>query len=342
MRKGMVRFGHADLRIRPRALLLADHERDHARQIRLEGQHLQVEHQGQVILEHRRHALRLVHRRQIEIALLFRLLDAALDVAHRFGVLVDLRLILGPERLAQAGQLVVDRIENALVLAEPRFARGAVGAAAVAEQFLEHRARVELHRQRLRLAAPRQGVRVDAAEIAGAGAGVVRRIHRQFERSQLGLAREMPRQQLIHRDIGDDLDLVPSAPRRAGQKRSRCAGVNVVPVGLEARQHQHLVAKWRERLEDRRHLEAGAGGFRQPVLHRHPVGDVEGLEALHRRGRARDRRCHRIQQRQRQRRAQPTQNGASCQRFRGQQSHEDPRITKAGLLTIPIISDDQR
>ena len=211
---------------------------------------------------------------------MFGLLDAALDVAHRFGVLVDLGLVLRPERLPQAGQLVVDRIENALVLAQPRLARGTIGAAAVAEQFLEHRARVELHRQRLRLAAPRQRVRVDAAEIAGAGAGVVRRIHRQFERPQLCLAREMPGQQLIHRDIGDDLDFVASASCRAGQKRSRRAGVNVVPVRLEARQDQHLVAKRRERLENRRHLEVGARGLREPVLHRHPVGDVEGLEAL--------------------------------------------------------------
>ena len=98
MRQRMVRLGHADLRIRPRALFLADHERDDARQIRLERQQLQVEHQRQVILEDRRHALRLIHRRQLDVALLLGPLDAPLDVADRLGVLVD----LAPDPAARA------------------------------------------------------------------------------------------------------------------------------------------------------------------------------------------------------------------------------------------------
>jgi hypothetical protein len=141
MRQGMMRFGHADLRIGPRALLLADHEGDHARQIRLEREHLQVEHQVEVILEDRRDALRFVHLRQIQIALLLRLLNAPLDVADRIGVLVDLGLILRAQRLSERRQLVVHGIENALVLAEPRLTRGAIGAAAVAEQAFSNTAR---------------------------------------------------------------------------------------------------------------------------------------------------------------------------------------------------------
>ena len=100
MRQRMVRLGHANLRIGPGALLLADHERDHARQVRLEREQLQVEHQLQVILEDRRHARRLVHVRQIEIPLRLGALDSPLDVANRLGELVDLRLILRPERRA--------------------------------------------------------------------------------------------------------------------------------------------------------------------------------------------------------------------------------------------------
>ena len=187
------------------------------------------------------------------------------------------------------------------MLAQPRFARRAIGAAAVAEQLLEHRARVELHRQRLRLAAPRQRVRVDAAQVAGARAGVGRRIHRQLERGDLRLAGEVPREQLIHRDVGDDLDFVAPAARRAGQERSGRAGVDVVPVRLEPGEHEHLVAERRQRLEDRRELEGRALGLRQPVLHRHAVGHVEGLEPVHRLRRgAREGRRHGIQQRQRQ------------------------------------------
>ena len=94
VRQRMVRLGHADLRIGPRALLLADHERDDARQIGLERQHLQVHHQRQVIFEHRRRAQRLLHRRQLDVALLLGHLDAALDVANRLGVFVHLDLIL--------------------------------------------------------------------------------------------------------------------------------------------------------------------------------------------------------------------------------------------------------
>ena len=102
VRQRMMRLGHANLRIRPRALLLADHERNHAREIALIREQLQVEHQRQVIFENRRCSLRLIHFRQLEIGLLLRALDAALDVSHRFRVLLDLRAILRPQ-LGSAG-----------------------------------------------------------------------------------------------------------------------------------------------------------------------------------------------------------------------------------------------
>ena len=94
MRQRMVRLGHANLRVRAGALLLADHERDDARQVGLKRQELQVEHQRQVIFEDRWHALRLLDRRQLEVALFLGFLDAPFDVADRLGVFVDLHLIL--------------------------------------------------------------------------------------------------------------------------------------------------------------------------------------------------------------------------------------------------------
>ena len=54
----MVRFGHANLRVRPGALFLRQHERDDAREIGLERQNLQVHHQSQVVFKHRRRAQR--------------------------------------------------------------------------------------------------------------------------------------------------------------------------------------------------------------------------------------------------------------------------------------------
>src|SRR5439155_27203942 len=126
----------------------------------------------QMIFEDRRRALRLLDGRQLEVGLLLRLLDAALHVADRFGVFVDLDAIIRPEIALEARQLRRDRIENALVLPQARFARLAIGAAAVAEEALEHDAWIPFHRQRLRRAAPRQRVRVDATESAGARTGV--------------------------------------------------------------------------------------------------------------------------------------------------------------------------
>jgi hypothetical protein len=68
VRERVVRLGHADLRIGARALLLAEHERDDAREIRLERQSCRSSI-SQVILEDRRRALRLLHLRQLDVDL---------------------------------------------------------------------------------------------------------------------------------------------------------------------------------------------------------------------------------------------------------------------------------
>ena len=250
VRQRMVRFGHANLRVWARALFFADHEGNDAREIGLERQELQVEHQRQVIFKDRRCALRLLHRRQLEVALLLGFLDAPLHVANRVGILIDLGLILRSEVPLEAHELLGHRIENALVLPQPRVARGAVRAAAVAKQPLEHRSRIPLHRQRLRRAAPGERVRVHAAQDAGACPRVGRSVHRELERWHLRLAGEMPREQLVHRYVRDDLDLVSSAARRARQKRSGGARMDVVPVRLEAGQDEHLIPVRRQRLQN--------------------------------------------------------------------------------------------
>ena len=340
VRQRVMRLGHADLRVGPRALLLADHEGDDARQVRLQRQQLQIHHQREVILERRRDALRLLERRQLDVALLLGAGDAPLDVSHGIGILLYLDAILRAEFGPQPGQLVVHRVQDALVLAHARLARAALGGAAVAEQALEHGARVVLHRQRLGGAAPCNRVGVGAAEDAGARAGVGRPVHRQLQRRQLRLLREVPRQQLVHRHVGEDLHLGLAAARGAGQERTRRAGVDVVPTRVEARQHEHLLAERCQRLEDRRQLEAAPFGLRQPVLHRHAVGHVERLEAVHRlAGGARprpERRHHRIQHRQRQSGAHPPQHGASRQRFRCGESHGHPLSSVSEFLNSEL------
>ena len=357
VRQRVVRFGHADLRIGSGALLLADHEGDHAREIGPERQELQVQHQGQVVLELRRRALRLLDHGQVEVALPLGHLDAPLHVADRLRIVVDLGPILRSELPFQVRQLLRHHVQQALVLPQPRLPGRPVGAAAVAEQRLEHRARVPLHRQRLRRAAPGDRVGVDAAELAAAGAGVVRLVHRQLQRGDLGLVGKVPRQQLVHRHVGDDLHLVAPAAGRAGQERPGGAGVDVVPVRLESGEHEQLIAVRRQRLQDRRQLERGALLPRRPVLHGHPVGHVECLEPVRRPpGGVRAQREggeHGVEERQADRRSQAAQNGPPRQRFRRENGHAcvplvhcaaaaGARSRKPGLFTIPATSDDQR
>ena len=57
-------------------------------------------------------------------------------------------------------------------------------------------------------------------------------VHRELERCHLRLVAEMPRQQLIDRDVGDDFDLGSSTARRAGQKRAGRAGMDVFQFAL--------------------------------------------------------------------------------------------------------------
>ena len=243
------------------------------------------------------------------------------------------------------------------MLPQAGLARRPVGAAAVAEERLEYRARIPLHRQRLRRAAPRDGVGVHAAQLAAAGAGVVRLVQGQLERRYLRLVRVVPGQQLVHRHVGDDLHLVAAAAVGAGQEGAGGAGVDVVPVRLEARQHEQLLAVRRQRLEDGRQLEAAPFRPRRPVLHGHAVGHVERLEAVRRPLRGvcaqRERRHHRVQQRQPDGCPQASQNGPPRQRSCRQKSHglRFPRLLRRrgrcaqqedGAPDDPVTSDDQR
>ncbi len=62
---------------------------------------------------------RLIHHRQLLLALSLGHLDATLHVAHRLQILVELHLIPGPEVLLQRRHLVRHRIEDAPVLLAP-------------------------------------------------------------------------------------------------------------------------------------------------------------------------------------------------------------------------------
>ena len=121
---------------------------------------------------------------------------------------------------------------------------------------------------------------VDTAQVAGAGAGVVGRIDGEFEGADLGFFGEVAGEELVHGDVGDDLDFVSTASGGAGEKGAGSSGVDVVPVRLDAGEDEHLVAIRGERFEYWGEFEVRAIAFGRPVFHGHAVGDVEGLEAL--------------------------------------------------------------
>ena len=105
MRDGVVPVGDADLAVRPVAAGAAQHERDHARHVGLEGDHLQVHHQLGVIFERFRRGTGTLHRRNLHLgALLLGLLDAPLDIADRFQVFAELVAVARAESWFPGGR----------------------------------------------------------------------------------------------------------------------------------------------------------------------------------------------------------------------------------------------
>ena len=327
VRERVVRVGDADLGVGPRADLAAHHERGHAGEVDLVGQHLQVEHQLDVLGEGGGNALGLGELGQVEVLPLLGPLDAALDVAHALEVLVDLEAVGGPDLVLEVGDLPGHRVENRAVARHAGAADGGVGAAAVAEHLLEHHAGVVLHRQRRRPAAPADGVGVDATVVAAALAGVGPAVDGELQRRELGVPAVLAGQQLVHRDAGHRRGLAGDA-RRPGQERGRRAGVGRGPVAAEARDHRQLVAERLEGMEDRGDPEPAALLGRRPVLHRDAVGHVDDAEAPGGRGRGprQGRRGgdHGVQQGQGHRGAQAAQHGPPGQRHLG--DHHDVNL----------------
>ena len=93
----MVRLEHPGFGVGPAAQLVADHEGDDPRPVRLVRQQLQVVHQRRVLGEARRDAQRPRRRRRILVVLPARQLDAPLDVADRIEVRADLDAVARPE-----------------------------------------------------------------------------------------------------------------------------------------------------------------------------------------------------------------------------------------------------
>ena len=331
MAERVVRLRNADLRIGRTALLAPDHERDHARHVGLVGQQHQVEHQRGVLFIRDRDPRRSRNRGQLAVGLLLDDLDAPLDLAGGFQVLVDLAPVVGRQSRLQTGDLVHDDIEHAALLLRASAAHLGARIADVAEQAFEYRAGIRFPRHRGRRIRPRV-VQVRATEAAVAGGHAidgVPALERELQRGQRRLVPQSRRigGDLVHRNA--QLQRRPGRALRlgAGQEgggRRRVAGALAGPRGADAvqsREHHDLVADRLERLQGRRQLEAGACRLRGPVLARRAVRHDHDAKTLgrHRRGLAGrgQGRHHGIQEGQRERRPHPAQHGAPRDRLLG-------------------------
>ena len=304
MRQRMVRIRHVDLRVGAATQLVPGHEGGDPRAIGLVRQQLQVVHQSRMLGETGRHAHRPRHQRDLPISLRLDDFDAPLDVTDRVEIRADFRAVTWTETALQPRHVLTNGIENAALLAHTRLPRLRIRRLVVAEQPLEDRARIVFHRQRCRGVPPRDRVGECAAEAAAiARSSEVGAFQPELQRSQRRVSSQLPGRNLVHRDRLR----VPGARMHVGQEPRRGAGVGTAPAPggwrtVEPRQHQELVAKRRQRLQDRRQLEPGAVGGGRPVLHDHTVGNVDRAEPHNRRSRRgaerAQRRHHAVQQRQ--------------------------------------------
>ena len=216
----MVRIGHPGFRIGPRAQLRRQHERDDARQIGLQREHLQIEHDSRVRFEAVGRAGRLLHDRQLARALFLGALNTALDVANRFDVLRQLLPVARSEVALQPRQLAGHRIQDASIRRQSRQAFAAVRASGITEQPLEDRTRIVLHRQRRGRPAPAERGRVGATEAGIACSGELRRIQTEFERGELRLLPELARGNLVDRNARLEVCALGRLDVDAGEERS--------------------------------------------------------------------------------------------------------------------------
>ena len=349
VRERMVRVGHADLGVGAHAGLPHHQEREDACEVRLERQGLQVKHQLDVLLERGGNADRTIDEWQFPLHLLLGLVHAAFDVAHGVQILRQLRLVARAQRGLHLRDLGGDRVQDAAVradLGEPHLRLGAV---AGAEEALEHVAWVVLHRQRRCGRTPRDGVVVGAAVPERAGAEQVRGFDRQLQGCQLRVLLEVAGYHLVQGRAGADVHALGPERARAGEPGGLHPGMlaavdAVALLAVAPADHEQAIAVGLDRLQDRVDLE------RPTRVRLAPDGHVEAHAHIHRaeapdRGRGGEprrgeRRHHRVEQRECEGGAQPTQDRAARQvRFR---DHSVLLIWNGRLFVMVRISVDHR
>ena len=252
--------------------------------------------------------------------------DAAFDLAHREEVLVQLAPVRRAQRPAQAAGVSQHDVEDAAVVAPLPGADGRIPLDVLgAKEALERGPRAGFERHRRRGGPPRDAVAVGATVAAVAVAAQQTRLAAELERAEARLAAEVPRRDLVGRDPGVDVGAVglprvdagevarPGPRVVAGTVAERAAPVvrepaqdrDVVPVGSHRLQHAG---------QRRRQRSDGTIGRGRPLVHDDAVRHVDEDHPVRRRGgvrRARERRHHGVEERQRQRGADAAEDGPS-------------------------------
>src|SRR5262245_7939935 len=149
----MVRFRNADLWIRPIALLARELECDDARDIRLKGQNLQVEHKLRVVGERYKDAHRAIHVGRLVVHRhTLGTLDLTLDLTNTVDILIHPRTIRNADPLFELCDIHTERIQQTSAAVQRRTAFGRI--ATLAEQAFEHDPWMRLGRKRRRRRRP--------------------------------------------------------------------------------------------------------------------------------------------------------------------------------------------
>src|SRR5688572_12498334 len=149
----MVRVPDPDLRIRSIALLARELEGDNARDIRLKGQNLQVEHELRVVAERGRNTYRPIQIGRLVVRHgSLGALDLTLHLTHTVEILIQAHAIGNAHPLLEPDNVRSERIEQACPIAQRSAA--CVRIAAFAEQALEDDSRMSLGRKRRRRRRP--------------------------------------------------------------------------------------------------------------------------------------------------------------------------------------------
>jgi hypothetical protein len=249
------------------------HEGRHTRRVGLQSEHHQVEHELHVLVLAHRDArrrpfqVRRRQRRPLGRRRIHRALDLLLHTAHAFEILVDLLLIATAGDLLQRLRILQNEIHHAAaILRRPPSLRRR----RIAKKTIKSRTRTDLRRNALRGTAPRNRVRQRDRIVPRHP--LTRRLGAELDARKTCALANLPRDHLIHRNaIHAVLD------GRAGQKRPRELHMPFAHA-VDPAQHDHVVLKLRQRLQNRRQRKIPALARHIPSLRKHPVWLEKGHE----------------------------------------------------------------